>query len=152
MTPPYVLLLFYVTSALAALFDLARHLLETRVRAAAVALDVLQACGVSFMVWIAGTYPLRDYWPGPDVARPSDVSFTFWLGSFLRDTPLQPSSNDYTMPEDCANLWTWSTFSFVEPLFKISNTRTVHDADVWQLSPFFTHKNIFKKYLHYVSE
>ena len=56
------------------------------------------------------------------------------------------------MPEDSANLWTWSTFSFVEPLFKVANSRTVNDTDVWQLSPLFTHKNIFKKYLQYISE
>ena len=56
------------------------------------------------------------------------------------------------MPEDSVDLWSWSTFSFVEPLFKVSNARTVNDSDVWTLSPFFTHKNIFRKYLQYVSE
>ena len=61
-------------------------------------------------------------------------------------------SSKFTMPEDSVDLWSWSTFSFVEPLFKVSNARTVNDSDVWTLSPFFTHKNIFRKYLHYVSE
>ena len=56
------------------------------------------------------------------------------------------------MPEDSADLWSWSTFSFVEPLFKVSNARRVNDEDVWTLSPFFTHRNLFKKYLQYTSE
>ncbi len=56
------------------------------------------------------------------------------------------------MPEDSVDLWSWTTFSFVEPLFKVSNSRTVNDSDVWTLSPFFTHKNIFSKYLQYASE
>ncbi|TBU62826.1 P-loop containing nucleoside triphosphate hydrolase protein [Dichomitus squalens] len=55
------------------------------------------------------------------------------------------------MPEDSANLWSWSTFSFVEPLFEVSNARTVNESDVWRLSPFLTHKNIFTKYLRYAS-
>lgn len=56
------------------------------------------------------------------------------------------------MPEDSTDFWGWSTFSFVEPLFKTSNARTVNDEDVWALSPFFTHKNIFTKYLSYISK
>ena len=56
------------------------------------------------------------------------------------------------MPEDSVNLWSWSTFSFIEPLFKVSNSRTVNDEDVWTLSPFFMHKTIFTKYLQYISE
>ncbi len=64
----------------------------------------------------------------------------------------QPSSDEFTMPEDSVNLWDWTTFSFVEPLFKVSNSRTVHDADVWKLSPFLTHKNLFKKYLQYIAQ
>ena len=71
---------------------------------------------------------------------------------YLMTYDSQPSSDRLTMPEDSVNLWSWSTFSFVEPLFKVSNSRTVNDSDVWTLSPFFTHKNIFTKYLHYISE
>ena len=56
------------------------------------------------------------------------------------------------MPEDSADLWSWSTFSFVEPLFKVSNARRVNDEDVWTLSPFFTHRNLFRKYLLYTAE
>ncbi|KAI0749685.1 P-loop containing nucleoside triphosphate hydrolase protein [Daedaleopsis nitida] len=56
------------------------------------------------------------------------------------------------MPEDSVDLWSWSTFSFVEPLFKVSNARTVNDTDVWKLSPYFTHKNLFRKYLQYTSD
>ena len=64
----------------------------------------------------------------------------------------QPSSNKFTVPEDSANLWSWMTFSFVVPLFRVANSRTVNDEDVWTLSPYFMHKNIFTKYLQYISE
>ena len=53
------------------------------------------------------------------------------------------------MPEDSVNLWSWCTFSFVEPIFGVANQRTLDEPDVWALSPFFTHKNLFNKYLEY---
>lgn len=64
----------------------------------------------------------------------------------------QIPSNELTMPEDDVNLWSWSTFSFVEPIFKVSNSRTLNETDVWALSPYFTHKNLFNKYLEYCNE
>lgn len=54
------------------------------------------------------------------------------------------------MPEDSVNMWSWMTFAFVEPLFGISSKRTVDETDVWTLSPFFMHKNLFTKYLDYM--
>ena len=54
------------------------------------------------------------------------------------------------MPGNSADLWSW--FSFVEPLFKVSNAGRVNDEDVWTLSPFFTHRNLLRKYLQYTSE
>lgn len=56
------------------------------------------------------------------------------------------------MPEDSVNLWTWSTFSFVEPIFKVATSRTLNEEDVWSLSPYFKHKNLFTKYLKYKEE
>lgn len=53
------------------------------------------------------------------------------------------------MPEDNVDLWTWSTFNFVEPILNMANQRTLNEADVWWLSPFFMHKNLFNKYLEY---
>ncbi|KAI0671861.1 P-loop containing nucleoside triphosphate hydrolase protein [Trametes maxima] len=135
VTPPYLLLGFYLTSVIAALYDLWTDCSGERLKWALIALDVLQFLVPTFLGWIAGTYPLEAVWPGKNVARPAQL----------------PSSA-YTMPEDSTNLWNWSTFSFVAPLFEISNVRTVNSEDVWTLSPFFTHKNLFTKYLRYVSE
>lgn len=53
------------------------------------------------------------------------------------------------MPEDAVNLWQWCTFSFVEPIYGVAMKRRLEHADVWSLSPFFKHKNLFKKYLDY---
>lgn len=61
----------------------------------------------------------------------------------------QAPSYDLTMPEDSVNLWSWLTFSFVEPIFEVSNKRTLNEIDCWSLSPYFKHKNIFNKYLEY---
>lgn len=46
-------------------------------------------------------------------------------------------------------MWSWMSFAFVEPIFKVATSRTVDDTDVWTLSPFFQHKNLFTKYLKY---
>ena len=56
------------------------------------------------------------------------------------------------MPEDDVTLWSWSTFSFVEPIFRTASAHTLNDEDVWTLSPFLMHKNIFQKYLKYRTE
>ncbi|EEB87794.1 hypothetical protein MPER_14713, partial [Moniliophthora perniciosa FA553] len=88
-------------------------------------------CPVAF-VWLAGTLPLRAEEPGNMVAKSHDVP-----------------SVAQTCPEDGVNLWSWSTFSFVEPIFAIATKRTLNDSDVWRLSPFFGHKNLFNKCLEY---
>jgi hypothetical protein len=62
---------------------------------------------------------------------------------------VQPSSNEDTNPEDAANLWQWLTFSYVEPVFKSAGDHTLDEEDIWTLSPFFKHKNIFRKCLQY---
>ncbi|KAG2353397.1 hypothetical protein BDR07DRAFT_1309581, partial [Suillus spraguei] len=50
-------------------------------------------------------------------------------------------------PEDDANLW--RTVSFVEPILHPAWKRTLNDANVGCLSPFFRHKNLFNKCLDY---
>ena len=62
---------------------------------------------------------------------------------------VQPSSCEDTNPEDAASLWQWMSFSYVEPIFKSAGAHTLEEEDVWTLSPFFKHKNIFHKYLQY---
>ncbi|KIK70611.1 hypothetical protein GYMLUDRAFT_89627 [Collybiopsis luxurians FD-317 M1] len=83
-------------------------------------------------VWLAGTFPLQDIPPGERIASKDDVP-----------------SVTLTCPEDNVTLWTWLTFTFVEPIFSIANERTLNDTDVWSLSPYFKHKNIFLKHLEY---
>lgn len=54
-----------------------------------------------------------------------------------------------SMPEDSVTLWQWCTFSFVEPLFKVASLRRLEETDVWTLSPYFKHRNLFNKQLEY---
>jgi hypothetical protein len=54
-----------------------------------------------------------------------------------------------TSPEDAVNLWQWATFTFIEGIFPVAMKGTLQETDVFALSPFFTHKNLFKKYLKY---
>jgi len=63
---------------------------------------------------------------------------------------MQPSSYEDTNPEDAASLWQWMSFSYVEPIFKSAGAHTLDEEDVWTLSPYFKHKNIFHKYLQYL--
>lgn len=56
------------------------------------------------------------------------------------------------MPEDSVNLWSWMSVSFVAPIFQVAKKRTLNEPDVWSLSPFFTHKNLFTKYLKYTEK
>ena len=76
VTPPYLLLCFYVTCVAAALHNIALDLLgegRNSVRYGWLVLHGLQLAAVSPLVWVAGTYPLRAVWPGPNVATRSDV-------------------------------------------------------------------------------
>ena len=41
------------------------------------------------------------------------------------------------------------TFSYIEPIFKSAGEHTLDEEDVWTLSPFFQHKNTFRKCLQY---
>ncbi|KAG2126804.1 hypothetical protein DEU56DRAFT_742776, partial [Suillus clintonianus] len=85
-------------------------------------------------VYVAGLLPLQAVRPALNVANSADI----------------PSSN-ISSPEDNANLWSWCTLSFVEPILDLAWKRTLNKADVWCLSPFFRHKNLFNKCLDYRS-
>ncbi|KAJ3554652.1 hypothetical protein NM688_g2996 [Phlebia brevispora] len=136
-TPPYLLLLFYTVSALSLLVDVGIGLLgwfDRDIRWGNIALDLSWTLVDLTVIWIAGTLPLASVLPAPNVASDKD----------------QTPSHKLTMPEDSVNLWTWMTFSFVAPIFGVATKRTVNEEDVWTLSPFFLHKNLFTKYLDYM--
>ncbi|KAF7347593.1 P-loop containing nucleoside triphosphate hydrolase protein [Mycena venus] len=86
----------------------------------------------ALFLWIAGTLPLQAVEPATNIAGPKDIP-----------------SVTLSMPEDKVTLWQWSTFSFVEPIFTLANKGTLNDEDVWTLSPYFKHKNLFNKCLEY---
>ncbi|XP_006460356.1 hypothetical protein AGABI2DRAFT_203369 [Agaricus bisporus var. bisporus H97] len=54
-------------------------------------------------------------------------------------------------PEDRVTLWSWCTFTFVRPLLDLANKKTLGETDVWILSPYFRHRNLFNKRLEYQS-
>ena len=106
------------------------------------------------LIWIAGTLPLRAELPGGGVASLKDVS-SYHLASFNAidgQCHVQVPSSLGSSPEDRVNLWLWSSFSFVKPLLNLAMTRTLDETDVWSLSPFFMHKNLFNAYLKYSSK
>ncbi|KAK7058500.1 hypothetical protein VNI00_002134 [Paramarasmius palmivorus] len=128
-TPPYLLIIF---AASYALIPVVRLVVEPERVGKNTALKIASLiCPVAF-VWLSGTLPLRSEQPGYVVAKPDDVP-----------------SVTHTCPEDGVNLWSWSTFSFVEPIFTVATKCTLNDTDVWKLSPFFGHKNLFNKCLEY---
>lgn len=132
-TPPYLFLGFSAALASLAFFDLV-YLLSSE-QAPEVGPVLGHSCSLvlhALFIGIAGTLPLQPYIPGPSVAEPDAT----------------PSSKQ-TCPEDNVNLWAWSSFNFVEPIIRLASTRTLNDEDVWSLSPFFSHKNIFTKCLEY---
>ncbi|KAI0950790.1 hypothetical protein AcW1_008002 [Taiwanofungus camphoratus] len=135
VTPPYLLILFYLVQGIAAIVDLVLSMLDEETSLGLVVLNLLRLAVPTLLTWIAGTLPLETVLPAQNVAKETDIP-----------------SNELTMPEDNVNLWSWSTFSFVEPLFGVARSRTVHDTDVWTLSPYFTHKNLFNKYLKYCED
>ncbi|KAH9944830.1 P-loop containing nucleoside triphosphate hydrolase protein [Amylocystis lapponica] len=100
-----------------------------------IALDFLRCSVPALLAWIAGTLPMTAVLPAQNVADGRDVP-----------------TNEQTMPEDNVTLWSWSTFSFIEPIFHTAQSHTLNDEDVWTLSPFFTHRNLFHKYLKYQTE
>ncbi|KAJ6575411.1 pleiotropic drug resistance ABC transporter [Mycena capillaripes] len=86
----------------------------------------------AIFLWIAGTLPLQTVAVSTNIAGPKDIP-----------------SVTLSCPEDNVTLWQWATFSFVEPIFHLANKGTLNESDVWTLSPYFKHKNLFNKCLEY---
>ncbi|PLW40557.1 hypothetical protein PCANC_16781 [Puccinia coronata f. sp. avenae] len=87
------------------------------------------------MIYLTGSYPILDTLPCPNVAK---------AGS-------SPSAQE-TCPEDTVSLWQWLSYSFLNPLLKLSQQRTLTEEDVWKLSPFFQHRILFDRYLQLIKE
>ncbi|KAF7329698.1 hypothetical protein MKEN_00233000 [Mycena kentingensis (nom. inval.)] len=49
-------------------------------------------------------------------------------------------------PEDSARLWAWVTFSWIYPLIKRGRNTTLHESDVWSLSPTNSSRALFLKF------
>ncbi|KDR85730.1 hypothetical protein GALMADRAFT_84830 [Galerina marginata CBS 339.88] len=131
LTPPYLLISFAVTSVLLSLIAFGNNISLADDLKAPV-LDVFAMIVPAAFAWIAGTLPLKTYRPSLNVAGPMDIP-----------------SVSLSCPEDNVNLWTWSGFTFVQPILDLATKRTLNDIDVWSLSPFFRHKNLFHKNLEY---
>ncbi|KAE9409119.1 P-loop containing nucleoside triphosphate hydrolase protein [Gymnopus androsaceus JB14] len=126
-TPPYWLILFASLHAFISFFNFCFSTLDSQPW-----LRTFDWIISALFVWIAGTLPLQKIPPGQRIASSNDIP-TVAL----------------TCPEDNVTLWSWLTFTFVEPLFAVANKGTLNDTDVWSLSPYFKHKNLFNKYLEY---
>ncbi|KAG1885552.1 P-loop containing nucleoside triphosphate hydrolase protein [Suillus subluteus] len=130
-TPPYLLILLAVSQIATACVYYSS--LPNYATGPMIAFLIRTIISATF-VYVAGLLPLQAVRPALNVASSTDI----------------PSSN-HSSPEDDANLWSWCTVSFVEPILDLAWKRTLNDADVWCLSPFFRHKNLFNKCLDYRS-
>ena len=138
-TAPIGNILFYGSQTILSLVVICNLFLETHSRgrppAIRIAIGFIMALVPFTASWIAGTYPLRAVLPSPGVGQP-------------HSTP----NSDTSGPEDAATFWDWVTFSFVSALFPLSSRRTLNATDVWTLSPYFLHANLFNKYIRYNQE
>ncbi|KAF4606377.1 hypothetical protein EYR38_000430 [Pleurotus pulmonarius] len=132
LTTPYASLALSFSLCLAAGLSLAWRIWDFEINYPAVLLDLVHLALSGTFTWIAGTLPMKSHLPGAAVAKPGD----------------SPSA-DFTCPEDNVSLWSWSTFSFAQPILNLAMKRTLNETDVWSLSPFLKHKNIFEKFLEY---
>ncbi|KAK0233579.1 P-loop containing nucleoside triphosphate hydrolase protein [Armillaria fumosa] len=130
-SPPYLSILYAFLQAFTSLTRLSVEFTKTY-DGRVVVLNFFCLIIASLFVYIAGTLPVQRVRPALNIAQ-------------YKDMP----SISLSMPEDDVTLWSWFTFSFVEPLFSLANARTLNESDVWSLSPYFRHKNLFNKYLEY---
>ncbi|KAF9644674.1 pleiotropic drug resistance ABC transporter [Thelephora ganbajun] len=131
-SPPYLLLLFCLEAVITAIGDLYLSVSGLPEHIGYTLLSVFWVFIPSLLLFLLGTLPLQPVLPVINVARVGE-----------------PSTNEDTNPEDAASLWQWMSFSYVEPVFKSAGDYTLNEEDVWTLSPFFKHKNIFHKCLQY---
>lgn len=84
----------------------------------------------SIPLYLLGTFPMTSLQPSRDVSPPSAT----------------PSSS-ISSPEDSVSFWEWATFSFPSLYYPVSGKKRLDADDVWKLSPWFLHRNLFRKYL-----
>lgn len=72
-TPPYLLLVFYLANIVSGLADCVATVLNSKKEPGIIALDVLRATFPTLVLWLAGTLPLEDVLPSPNVATEKDV-------------------------------------------------------------------------------
>ncbi|KAJ7193321.1 pleiotropic drug resistance ABC transporter [Mycena pura] len=131
ITPPYLSATFASIECVATFIQLLLDVARPE-GGAKRAFEYVRIIAPAIFVWVAGTLPLQTIAPAQNVANPTDIP-----------------SVSFSCPEDHVTLWQWATFSFVEPVFKLANKGTLNDGDVWTLSPYFKHKNLFNKFLEY---
>ncbi|KAF9469837.1 P-loop containing nucleoside triphosphate hydrolase protein [Collybia nuda] len=131
-SPPYIYIFFASYHVLVSTLEFGIDALDSRVGVNLLLLDTTRMIIPIIFIWVGGMFPLQPVRFATNIARPDDVP-----------------SVALSCPEDDVTLWSWSTFSFVEPIFCLSQRRTLNDEDVWSLSPFFRHDNIFNKCLEY---
>ncbi|KIK07255.1 hypothetical protein K443DRAFT_129256 [Laccaria amethystina LaAM-08-1] len=127
-TPPYLFMAFASSLSITSLVDIIHNILMGKYAV----VDFIAMMFSTTFVWVAGTLPLKTYRPALNVAQSKDMPFS-----------------DLSCPEDDVNLWSWSGFTFLNPILLLASQRTLNETDVWSLSPFFRHKNLFTKCLHY---
>ncbi|KAG8747893.1 hypothetical protein FRC10_010512 [Ceratobasidium sp. 414] len=138
---PYILFLFATINAFSACADIVyfRPSPDDIYNTTAL-MHGIRAVICAVILFLAGRYPLSAVLVGPEVAKSGDAP-----------------THSFTSPEDRVSLWGWLTFSFMGPLFKLADKRSLHpsedgkyslnDEDVWSLSPTFAHRNVFRRYL-----
>lgn len=96
--------------------------------------NILQAvmlCILSVIpLYFLGTLPMTSLLPSSSISSPTDT----------------PSSSR-SSPEDSVSFWEWVTFSFPSLYYPVSGRKRLDAEDVWTLSPWFLHRNLFRKYL-----
>jgi hypothetical protein len=146
-TPPYILMLFACTHLL---FALAKFALHPSDHCGNTIFDITVRIAVpALFLSFSGTLPMQEVRCAPNIAQTTDASSPSFPDDIAIDGYLQIPSVALSCPEDDVTLWSWFTFSFVEPIFHLAKTRTLNETDVWTLSPFFRHKIIFNKCLEY---
>ncbi|KAJ7651661.1 hypothetical protein DFH06DRAFT_1270538 [Mycena polygramma] len=133
ITPPYLSFAFASIQCVVPLVHLSLDMVRTGGTPNSMVLsNGARTIVPAIFLWIAGTLPLQAVAASANIAGPHDIP-----------------SVTLSCPEDDVTLWGWATFSFVEPLFHSANKSTLNDSDVWTLSPYFKHKNLFNKCLEY---